>query len=559
MGDVPQYIIDKYWLKNAPPGLDKWIDIPEMTIPQLGEYGAEQFGDAVNVDYFGKEFTFKDFMELSKKFATGLSNLGIKQGDKVAIYLPNCPQFIISYFGILTIGVILTAISPLFVARELIYQINDSESETIIALDRFYRYVKKAREETNLKRVIIVNIEGKTPKEEEDPENGIYHFGTILNNPPNPPEAEISPDDVAIIQYTGGTTGDPKGAMLTHRNIVSNAYQLLPYIKEMDDYYKWDRLVNVSVLPWYHIFGQTCELAVGSIAGAKAYLLPTFNPTQVLELFRDKDANALTGVTTMFIALYNHPLAKEIDMSKFQYANVGAGALPIELAKKWEELTGWPLGEGYGLTESSPVVCVNPPWGKKKLGSCGVPLPNTYVGIVNDENEFLPIGQEGELVVSGPQVMKGYWKRPEENEKVFFEAGGLTWLRTGDYAKLDEEGYIFLLDRIKDLIKYKGHSVYPREVEEVLYEHPAVQEVSVVGITDPVAGETIKAFINLKSEYVGKITEQEIIDWSKEQLAAYKYPRLVEFVGSFPKSAVGKILRRKLREKDLGQSPEDKE
>ncbi|MHA1379910.1 MAG: long-chain-fatty-acid--CoA ligase [Candidatus Helarchaeota archaeon] len=550
MADIPQFIKDKYWLKHAPPGLDKWVDIPDdMTITQLAEYGAEKYGDLVNIDYYGKEFTFKRLTELTKKFSTGLNKIGVRKGDTVAIYLPNCPQFIISYFAILGIGAKLTAVSPLFVARELKYQVNDSEATTLIALDRFFRHVKKIRNETGLKRVILVNVEGKTPKKPEDPENGLYHFDTLMNNPPSDPIEGIKSDDIAIIQYTGGTTGDPKGAMLTHHNIVSNAHQLLLYAKEITKFYGWDRQVMVSTLPWYHIYGQTCELAVGVLVGAKAYLFPTFNPEQVLEKIQ-QDARGMMGVTTMFITLLNHPMTKEIDMTKFQYANVGAGALPVELAKKWENLTKSVMAEGYGLTEASPVVCINAPYGKKKLGSCGQPIPNTYVGIVNEKNEFLDLGEEGELVVSGPQVMKGYWKRPEKTEEVLFEAGGMTWLKTGDYAKLDEEGYIFLLDRMKDLIKYKGHSVYPREIEEVLYEHPAIKEVSVVGVPDPIAGETIKAFISLKDEYKGKITEQEIIDWSKEELAAYKYPRKIEFVGSFPKSAVGKILRRKLRDKE---------
>ncbi len=549
MADIPKEIKDKFWMKHAPKGFDKWIEILEMTIPEMGELAAEKFGDEPTIDFYGRTLSPKQISDLSKKFATGLAKLGIKKGDVVAIFLPNCPQFIISYYGTLTTGAYLTAISPLFVGREVKYQVNDSGAATIILLDRFFRHVKKIRDETNLKNLIIVNIEGKTPKIAEEPENGVYHFDTILDNPPDIPKVDANPDSIAIIQYTGGTTGDPKGAMLTHKNVVSNAHQIIPYVDELKKYYGWKKQVMVSVLPWYHIYGQTCELALNSLVGAKSYLFPTFDPDKVLEKI-DADARGMQGVTTMFIALMNHPKVKEIDMSKFQLANVGAGALPVELAKKWETMTGWRMTEGYGLTEASPVVCINPPYGKKKLGSCGFPLPNTYIGIINDKNEFLPIGQEGELIVSGPQVMKGYWQRPEKTKEVLFEAGGMTWLKTGDYAKLDEEGYIYLIDRVKDLIKYKGHSVYPREVEEVLYEHPAIQEVSVVGIPDPVAGETIKAFIMLAAEYRGKMTEQEIIDWSKEQLAAYKYPRKVEFVSSFPKSAVGKILRRKLREKE---------
>jgi len=258
----------------------------------------------------------------------------------------------------------------------------------------------------------------------------------------------------------------------------------------------------------------------------------------------------MLGVPTMFINILGSPLSKDVDFSCLKYCNVGASAMPIEVAKEWEQKTGFPLGEGYGLSESTVCVSNYPPWVKKKLGSCGVPIASTLVGIIDENLNFLPIGESGELVASGPQIMLGYHNRPEENEKVFFEAGGYRWLRTGDYAKLDEEGYIFLIDRVKDMIKYKGHSVYPREIEEVLYEHPAIQECAVFGIKDPEKGENIIAHLILKKEYKGKITEQEIINWVKENMAPYKYPRIVKFVRSFPKSAVGKILRRVLRDKE---------
>ena len=253
----------------------------------------------------------------------------------------------------------------------------------------------------------------------------------------------------------------------------------------------------------------------------------------------------------MFINLLNFPAFKDIDLSSLKYSNVGAGALPVELAKAWEERTGFAMGEGYGLSEASPVVTNAPPWAKKKPGSCGHAIANTLVGIWgNDKQEFLPIGEAGELVVAGPQVMLGYYNRPEENEKIFFEAGGYHWLRTGDFAKLDEEGYIFLLDRVKDLIKYKGHSVYPREVEEILYEHPAILECAVFGVKDPIKGENIMAHIILRPEYRDTVSEQDILEFAKENMAAYKYPREIKIVRSLPKSAVGKILRRVIRDKE---------
>ena len=270
----------------------------------------------------------------------------------------------------------------------------------------------------------------------------------------------------------------------------------------------------------------------------------------VLQTMKEHKPNTMLGVTTMFLNMLYHPDAENIDFSSMKYANVGAGALPEELAKEWKEKTGHAMGEGYGLSEASPVVTNSPPWAKKKRYSCGHPIANTLVGVVNEHNKFLDIGDVGELVVAGPQVMFGYHNRPQETENIFFDAGGYKWLKTGDFARLDEEGYIYLVDRVKDLIKYKGHSVYPREIEEILYEHPAIMECTVIGVPDPERGENIKAFIVLQKEYKDKITEQEIIDWAKENMAAFKWPRIVEFVPMLPKSGVGKILRRILRDKE---------
>ena len=359
-----------------------------------------------------------------------------------------------------------------------------------------------------------------------------------------------SKEDIAVIQYTGGTTGLPKGAALSHYNVLSNILQLMEitgYVKE--ECVKGD-LIAISSLPWYHIYGQTCELITGPVSGGKGIIFPTFDIPRILKIIKEKRPNFILGVPTMFINLLRSPLAERIDFSCLIYANVGASAMPIEVAKEWEQKTGFPLGEGYGLSETSPAVTNSPPWAKKKLGSCGVPIANTLCGVIDNDLNFLPIGEAGELVVAGPQVMIGYHNRPEENAKVFFKAGGYRWLRTGDFAKMDEEGYVFLLDRLKDLIKYKGHSVYPREIEEVLYEHPAILECAVVGVEDPERGENIMAHIILTKEFKGKISEQEIIDWTKENMAAYKYPRIIKFVRSLPKTAVGKVLRRVIREKE---------
>lgn len=356
--------------------------------------------------------------------------------------------------------------------------------------------------------------------------------------------------DIAVIQYTGGTTGLPKGACLSHYNIIANIFQMKQISDYMKNEYIKSNFIILSVLPWYHIYGQTCELAQAPLIGAKAYVLATFDLPKILEIIEMNKPNLILGVPTMFINLLNYPESKNVDFSSLKYANVGAGSLPTEIFKSWKEKTGFEMGEGYGLSETSPTVTNSPPWARKKYGSCGHPVANTLVGIIDENLNFLPIGEAGELVVSGPQVMLGYLNRPEENQEVFFEAGGFRWFRTGDFAKLDEEGYIFILDRVKDMIKYKGHSVYPREIEEILYEHPAIMECSVFGIPDPEKGEEIVVYVILKQEYKGKINEEAIINFAKENMAAYKYPRIIKFVRSLPKSAVGKVLRRIIREKE---------
>jgi long-chain acyl-CoA synthetase len=552
--ELPNYIKDRYWKDFLPDGITLEIDIPEdISLVDIFEMGAKEYGDRVSMDYYGREFTFKEMDLLTRRFINALLKLGVKKGDVVAIWLPNCPQFSINYFAILSLGGIITAISPLFVSREMSYQIKDSGAKYFIILDRFFSQYKRVKEDLDLKKIIVINVEGKVPEIPED--DKVIHFNSLMEQNPEPytgAKTKIKPkEDIAVIQYTGGTTGLPKGALLTHYNIIANIFQMKQISDYMKEVYLKENFKSICVLPWYHIYGQTCELAQAPLIGSIGYILPTFDIPKILEIIKEYRPNLMLGVPTMFINLLNHPHSKDVDFSSLKYANVGAGALPIEMFKEWEEKTGFAMGEGYGLSETSPTVTNSPPWARKKLGSCGHPVANTLVGIIDEKLNFLPIGDAGELVVSGPQVMKGYHNQPEENKKVFFEAGGYKWLRTGDYAKFDEEGYIFLLDRVKDMIKYKGHSVYPREIEEILYEHPAILECGVLGVPDPIKGEEIIAHIILKPEYQGKITEQEIIDWAKENMAAYKYPRIVKFVRGLPKSAVGKILRRVIRDKEI--------
>ena len=550
--ELPDYIKNRSWKDYLADGITTEIDVPDdMSLIDVYKYNDENFPDHVMLDFFGKEFTTKELDVLTRRFAAALKDLGVKKGEKLALWLPNCPQFSISYFAAVYLGATLTAISPLFTGRELAYQINDSGAKYLIMIDRFVREYDKVADKVSLSKVIILNV---MDEEIVVPETDkIIHYDKLLDKYQEPLEfdAEINPKkDIAIIQYTGGTTGLPKGALLSHSNIVS----MLWAIKQGSDYmienYLKENIIALSVLPWYHIYGQACELLAGCLFGSKAYVLPSFDLQRIAEVIRKGRPNMMLGVPTMFVNILNSPHMKDVDMSCLKFANCGAGALPDELALEWERRTGFRMAEGYGLSETSTGAITATVWSKLKRGSVGHPFPNTLVGIVNENLEFLPVGGEGEVVISGPQVMVGYHNRPEENKLVFFEAGGYKWLRTGDYGRLDDEYYLFLLDRIKDLIKYKGHSVYPREIEEVLYEHPAIQECAVIGVPDPIKGEDIKAFVILKKESKGKVTEQDIIDFAKENLAAYKYPREVQIVRSLPKSGVGKILRRTLREKE---------
>ncbi|MFB0562722.1 MAG: long-chain fatty acid--CoA ligase [Candidatus Lokiarchaeia archaeon] len=552
---LPDYVKKKIWLKSYPEGYPKKVKIPKnKSLPDIFDEAEKNFGENVNLVFYGKEYNRKQLQEWSRKLATALYDLGIRKGDVVAIYLPNCLQFLVSYIGILLAGATVTAISPLFVPREVAYQLKDSGAETILTMDLFYNNVKQIKDETRLKNIIVCNLMGERLQVEREDLDKVLNYDELMEKtPPNPPKIKIKPtEDVAVLQYTGGTTGLPKGAMLTHYNIIANALQIKPITETLNRMLGIDRTKSVSVLPWYHIYGQTCEIATSALLDTVAVCFTQFDPVPILDAIQSFKPNLFLAVPAILIMLLNHAKSRDVDFSCLKYLNMGAAPTAVELARQWEELSGNPLSEGYGLTEASPVThtrCAQI-FGEE-FGSVGPPILNTLAGIVDpDTNEFLPIGEMGELVVSGPQVMKGYWNRPEETENVLFKAGGKTWLKTGDLARMDEKGHFYIVDRTKDIIKYKGHSVYPRELEEVLFEHVAVMDASVIGVPDPEAGENIKAFIVLKPEFRGQVSEDDILYWCKEQMAAYRYPRYIEFVESLPKSMVGKTLRRLLRERE---------
>jgi long-chain acyl-CoA synthetase len=553
---TPDYVKKKIWLNNYPENFPKEVKIPKnKSLIDIFNEAVEKWGEEVNNIFYGKEYNRKQLQDWAKRLATALYKLGVRRGNVVAIYLPNCVQFLVAYYGILMAGATVTAISPLFVPREVAYQLQDSEAETIITIDLFYNNVKQIKGETKLKNIIVTGIGGEKLNIDKEDLDKILKYDELLDKtPPKPPKVKIKPkEDVAVLQYTGGTTGLPKGAMLTHYNIVANAFQIAPITLTLNKIFGIERNRFISVLPWYHIYGQTCEIAASSLVDTISTNFTQFDPVQVLDAIQNFKPNSFLAVPAILIFLLNHPKSHSVDFSSLKYLSMGAAPAPVELFKQWQQLSGNPLSEGYGLTEASPVTHtrVAQIFGGEP-GSVGPPIPNTLAGIVDPEtNDFLPIGELGELVISGPQVMKGYWNRPEDDKKVFFKADGKKWLKTGDLARMDSKGFFYIVDRTKDIIKYKGHSVYPREIEEVLFEHEAVMDATVIGVPDPEAGEQIKVFVVLKPDFKGKVKEDDILYWCREHMAAYKYPRYVEFRDSLPKSMVGKTLRRVLREQEI--------
>lgn len=559
-----KWVESKPWLEFYAEETPKEVEIPEVPIYKFLDDAYSIAKDHPSMIFLGNKISYKVLHEDSERFGRVLAaKFKIEKSDKVAIYLPNCPQFAIAFYGTIKIGAIVTPMNPLYTAREVARQIKDSGAKIIVAFDMFSKHVEKVLEEVDVNAVIYTGIEDylsplkawiyKTfMKKEKAPIDNIkrFKFKDLLKGiEPKAPRREINPkEDIATLMYTGGTTGVPKGAMLTHYNLVSNVVQIDAWLfrgrKKVDKY--------VGILPWYHIYGMTTVLHSAIYSAGTIIIFPRFDVKELLEGIQKYKPNVFHGVPTIYSVLVNYPEISKYDLSSIEACVSGAGPLPVAVAKKFEELTGGRIREGYGLTETSPVTHVNPIYGKYKFGSIGLPLPNTYAGIVDTEKPvFLPPGEVGELVISGPQVMKGYYNRPEENEKVFFEKYDRRWLRTGDIAKMDEEGYFYIVDRKKDLIKYKGYSVYPREIEEVLYQHEAVTEAAVIGVPDEKVGERIKAFIVLKSGYKGKVSETDIIEWLKDKLAPYKLPKEAEFRDTLPKSAAGKILRRVLKEEEL--------
>ena len=557
-------VVEKPWLKHYEEGVPATIDYPDTVMPKVLADTARKYPDQVATIFKGGRLTYRELNELVDKFTAGLQKLGVKKGDRVAIHLPNCPQFPISYYAILRAGGIVVPCNPMYVAREMEHQLNDSGAEVIITLSAFYPLIKQIRDKTKLRRVIVAKIKTYFPgilkllftllKEKKSGhavdiagDANTYWFQDVLASAPDKPTpVDVSQDDTAVLMYTGGTTGISKGAQLTHKNILVNAVQCKHWLKTAET-----TEIILTTLPLFHSYGMTTCMNHGVYTASTLLLVP--NPRDlkdVLETINKYHPTIYPGVPAMYVAINNDPgvLAGKYDVKSIRACVSGAAGLPVEVQRKFEEITGGKLVEGYGLSEASPVTHANPIFGENRVGTIGLPWPDTEAVIMDlDTGEkILPPGEVGELCIRGPQVMKGYWNMPTETANAL--RGG--WLHTGDVAVMDEDGYFKIVDRKKDMILGAGgFNIYPREIEDVLYEHPKVKEVAAVGVPVGEKGERPKVYIVLKEGETA--TEEEIIQFCRENLAPYKVPKFVEFRDELPKTMVGKILRRVLLEEEL--------
>ena len=556
-------------------GVPNTVDIPDIPLHQILCNTAKQFPNRVAVRMVLKylplgiaiqsKLTYSELDEATDRFAVALQKLGVRKGDRVSLMLPNLPQQVIAYFGTLKAGATVVNTNPTYTAREVQHQLEDSGAETIVILSGLYDRLAQVREHTRIKNVILTDVpdtlgwpfKNLTEKQVRSSgmmvdipsAPGLYRFHELLKTAKGKPDAPaLNPDDIALFQYSGGTTGVPKAAMLTQHNLVSNVQQMIAWFASAE--YGKEKIL--CALPFFHVYGMTVGMLLTfALSGELVVVANPRETLHIMEVLQREKITLYPGVPTMYIAIINHPKVTDFDLRSIKACLSGSAALPVEVAQKWEEITGGKLVEGFGMSESSPVSHANPIFGQVRVGSIGLPLSSTEAGIVSleaneaGEYQFLATGQEGEVVVRGPQVMKGYYNNPSETAKTIDKDG---WLHTGDIGKMDKDGYFYIVDRKKDLIIAGGYNIVPREVEEVLFMHTKVMEATVIGVPDARRGEVVKAFVVLKEG--ATCTPEEIRSFCKEKLAPYKVPAYVEFRKELPKTQVGKVLRRTLLEEE---------
>ncbi|MDI6854428.1 MAG: long-chain fatty acid--CoA ligase [Deltaproteobacteria bacterium] len=546
------------WLRHYDPGVPRTVELAPRSIPWLLEQAAARAPAQTALVFFGKTLTYGVLREQVLRVAQGLKDLGLRPGDRLAILLPNCPQLVVTYYAALHLGAIVVLMNPLFSPKEIGQQLVDSGARFLVVLDHLLPKVDEIAADAKPEQVLVARLADYLPW----PLSWVYPlkarwqglpcgfaarpgrsaWAPLLNAAPLTESAQAEYHHTAILQYTGGTTGIPKAAILSHANLMANVDQINAWMPRVR--YGAERVVGL--LPFFHVFGLTVCLNWSISQAAEVILVPRFEVKEFLHILKKHRPTILPGVPTLFVALINRPELGGIDLSSLWVCVSGSAPLPREVREKFEAISNCRIMEGYGLTEASPVTHFNPYEGRRPWGSIGLPFPNTDAKIMDDltGTEEVPVGEVGELCIRGPQVMQGYWGRPDETSLVLRDG----WLYTGDLARMDEDGYFYIIDRKKDMIISAGFKIFPREVEEALYQHPGVQEAVVYGVTDSYRGELVKAVIVPREG--GNPTAEEILEYCRARLAVYKIPKIIEFRRELPKSMVGKVLRRILREQD---------
>jgi len=542
--------LSRPWLAHYQQGVPHSVEVPLKSVPQAFDEATERDPRRTAVVFYGRRISYGELREATDRLACALARLGVKKGDRVALYLLNSPQFIIAYFAALKCGATVTPISPVYTSHEVRFQLEDSGARVAICQDILYEKVAKSG--AALDFAVVTNVAEYLPPlkrlfaSKAEVTGKVHWLQDLLKaHPAEPPQVAIDPKtDLAALPYTGGTTGNPKGVMLTHYNLV--AAQTMG--QATFSVFEPGKEVILAFLPFFHIYGQVVIMLNGLCQGNLLVLFTSPDTEAILEAMERYRATVFYGVPTLYEYLKDHKDTNKTDWKRLKLVLSGADTLHESTMKGWARRTGSNIVEGYGLSETCATSHVNP-LHRPKSGSFGCPIPGMQAAVVDPETlELVAPGQTGELVLAGPNVMQGYWKRPEETARAFIEGAGIRWMRTGDIVRMDEEGYFHFYDRSKDLIKYKGYSIFAKDVEDVLYGHPQVKAAGVIGVPDPAVGQRIKAIVVLQGDARGKVSEDEIKAYCRQSLAEYKVPHVVEFRGELPKTDVGKVSRRELRE-----------
>jgi len=549
MSAIETYLA-KPWLAHYQKGVPPTVEVPLKSVAQAFDEATARAPERPAVVFYGRSISYRELREATDRLACALADLGVKKGDRVALYLLNSPQFIIAYFAALKCGATVTPISPVYTSHEVRYQLEDSGARAIVCQDILHEKVAKCGATLDL--VVVTNVNEYLPAlkrlfgKKAEVAGKVHWLQDLLKKyPPSAPAVAIDPKrDLAALPYTGGTTGNPKGVMLTHYNLVAAqamgqaAFPVFEQGKE----------VILAFLPFFHIYGQVVIMLQGLCQGHLLVLFTSPDTEAILDAMERYGATVFYGVPTLYEYLKDHKDTNKANWRRLKLIVSGADTLHESTTQGWTRRTGSTITEGYGLSETCATSHINP-LQRPKTGSFGCPITSMQAAVIDPESqEFVPPNETGELVLCGPNVMQGYWQRPEETARAFIDKGGVRWMRTGDLVRMDDEGYFHFYDRSKDLIKFKGYSIFAKDVEDVLYAHPQVKAAGVIGVPDPAVGQRIKAIVVLQGDARGKLSEEEIKAYCRQSLAEYKVPHIVEFRGELPKTDVGKVSRRELRD-----------